>query len=89
MILKIPSIVVCDSNDENKFPHKLTLTNTQVSMVRKGFANDSSANIKLLKTQLHEIGQSGGGEFLGRLLEPLVKTGYSTIRINSSCINNR
>ena len=29
--------------------------------------------MKLLKTQLHEIGQSGG--FLGRLLGPLLKTG--------------
>ena len=42
------------------------LTNTQVSRLRKAFANSSSANIKLSKTQLHKIGQSGG--FLGRLL---------------------
>ena len=42
------------------------LTNTQVSRLRKAFANSSSANIKLSKTQLHKIGKSGG--FLGRLL---------------------
>ena len=29
--LKISSNVVGDSNDENNFPHKLLLTNTQVS----------------------------------------------------------
>ena len=46
-------------------------TNTQVSRLRKAFANSSSANIKLWKTQLHRIGQSRG--FLG-LLRPLLKT---------------
>ena len=49
------------------------LTNTQVSRLRKAFANSSSANIKLSKTQLHKIGQSGG--FLGRIFGPLLKTG--------------
>ena len=39
--------VVNDSNDENNFPHKLLLTNTQVSRLRKAFENNSSANIKL------------------------------------------
>ena len=53
------------------------LTNTQVSNLRKGLANTSSANIKLSKTQLHKIGQSGG--FLGRLLGPLLKTGLPLI----------
>ena len=69
--LKISSNVVGDSNDGNNFPHKLLLTNTQVSKLRKAFANNSSANIKLSKTQLHKIGQSRG--FLGRLLGPLLK----------------
>ena len=36
-----------DSNDENNVPHELLLTNTQVSKLRKVFANNSSANIKL------------------------------------------
>ena len=75
--LKISSNVVSDSNDENNFPHKLLLTNTQVLKLHKAFANGSSTNIKLSKTQLHKIGQSGG--FLGRLLGPLVKTGLSLI----------
>ena len=58
--------MVFDSNDENNFLHKLLLTSTQVSKFRKAFANGSSANIKLSRTQLHKIGQSG--EFLGRFL---------------------
>ena len=45
---------------------------------RKASANNSSANIELSKTQLHKIGQSGG--FLGRLLGPLLKTGFPLIR---------
>ena len=60
--LKISSNVVGDSNDENNFPHKLLLTNTQVSKLHKAFSNGSSADIKLSITQLHKIGQSG--EFL-------------------------
>ena len=75
--LKISSNVVTDSNDENNFPHKLLLTNTQVSKIRKAFANGSLANIKLSKTQLHKIGQSG--RFLGKLLIPLLKTGLPLI----------
>ena len=54
--LKISSNVVGDSNDKNNFPHKLLLTNTQVSELRKAFANNFSANIKLSKTQLHKMG---------------------------------
>ena len=75
--LKISTNVVGDSNDENNFPHKLLLNNTQVSRLHKAFANSSSANIKLSKTQLRKIGQSGG--FLGRLLGPLLKIGLSLI----------
>ena len=61
------------SNDENNFLHKLLLTNTQVSKLCKAFANSSSANVKLSKSRLHRIGQSGG--FLGSLLGPSLKTG--------------
>ena len=49
----------------------------QFSKLRKLFENGSSANIKLSKTQLHKILQSGG--FLGRILEPLLKTGLTLI----------
>ena len=70
--LKISSNIVGDSNDGNNFPHKLLLINTQFSRLRKAFANNSSSNIKLSKTQLNKTEQSG--EFLSRLLGPLLKT---------------
>ena len=47
--LKISSSVVGDYNDENNFRHKLLLTKTQVSKLRKAFANNSSANINYQK----------------------------------------
>ena len=70
--MKISLNVLGDSNDETNFPRKLLLTNTQVLKLRKAFANNSSANIKLSKTQLLKIVQSG--RFLGGLLGPLLKT---------------
>ena len=69
--MKISSNVVGKSNDENNFPHKLLLTNTQVSKVLKAFENGSTANIKLSKTPCKKLEQLEG--FLGRLLEPFVK----------------
>ena len=53
------------------------MTNTQVSHLRKAFANNSSVDIKFSKTQLSKMIQSGG--FLGRLLGPLLKTGLPLI----------
>ena len=73
VILKISLNVVGDANNENNFPIKLLLTNTQVSRFCEVFTNGLSANIKSSKTQLHKIGQSGG--FLRRLLGVLIKTG--------------
>ena len=80
------SSVVGDFNVENNFLHKLllltntqlVLTNTQVSKLHKAFANGSSANIKLSKTQLHKIGQSGC--ILCRLLGLLLKTGLPLMK---------
>ena len=63
---------------ETNFPHKLLLTNRQVSNLRKAFSNRLSANIKLSKTQLSKMIQLGG--FLGRLLGPLLKIGLSLIK---------
>ena len=42
-------------DDETSFPHKLLLTNKQVANPRKAFANKSSADTKLSKTQLSGI----------------------------------
>ena len=47
-------------DNEANFPHKLILTNRQVSNLRKAFANNSSTDIKLSKTQLSKMIQSGG-----------------------------
>ena len=44
--LNLPSNVIHDSNDENNFPHKLLLTNTPVSKIRKAFGNGSTTNKK-------------------------------------------
>ena len=51
--------MIGNSHDEYNFSHKLLITNTQVSRIRKAFVNNSPANIKLSKTKLHKIGQSG------------------------------
>ena len=65
-------------DNETNFPHKLLLTNRQVANLRKAFANYLSTDIKLSKTQLSKMIQSGG--FLGRLLGPLLKTGLPLIK---------
>ena len=75
---KFSSYVVGDSNDKNNFPYKLLLTNTQVSRLRKAFANGSSTNTNISKTQLHKISQSEG--FLGRLLVSSLKTGLPLLK---------
>ena len=74
VVLRLSSNMIGDN--ETNFPHKLLLTNRQVSNLRKAFANNSSADIKVSKTQLSKMIQSG---FLGRLLRPLLKTGLPLI----------
>ena len=65
-------------DNETNFPNKLLLTNRQISNLRKAFANYLSTDIKLPKTQLSKMIQTGG--FLGRLLDPLLKTGLPLIQ---------
>ena len=65
-------------NDETNFPRKLLLTNRQIANLRKPFADKSSNDIKLSKTQISKMIQSGG--FLVRLLGPLLKTGLPLIK---------
>ena len=60
------------------FPNKLLLTNRQVSNLRKAFANYLSTDIKLSKTQISKMIQSGG--FLGRLVGPLLKARLPLIK---------
>ena len=78
VVLRLSSNMIGNSDDETNFPHKLLLTNRQVANLRKAFANKSSTDIKLSKTQLSKMIQSGG--FLGRLLGPLLKTGLPLIK---------
>ena len=65
-------------DSETNFPHQLLLINRQDSNIRKAFANNSSIDIKLSKTQLSKMIQSGG--ILGRLLGPLLKTGLPQVK---------
>ena len=44
-----------NSNDEANFPHELLLTNRQAANLCKAFANNSSIDIKLSKTQLSNM----------------------------------
>ena len=71
LILKLSLNMVSDN--EINFPHKLLLANKRVANIRKAFANNLATNIRLSKTQLSKMIQSG--EFLGRILDPLLKTG--------------
>ena len=64
--------MIGNSDDETNFPHKLFITDRQVTNLCKAFASHTSADIKLSKTQLSKMIQLGG--FLGRLLGPLLKT---------------
>ena len=74
-VLRLSSNMIGDN--ETNFPHKLLLTIRQVSNLCKAFANHLSTYIKLSKTRLSKMIQSGG--FLGRLLGPLLKTGLPLI----------
>ena len=57
VVLRLTSNMI--GENETNFPHKL-LTNRQVSNLRKAFANHLSTDIKLSKTQLSKMIQSGG-----------------------------
>ena len=76
IVLRLSWNVIGDN--QANFPHKLLLTNRQVTNLSKAFANNSSTDIKLPKTQLSKTMQVGG--FLGRLLDPLLKTGLSIMK---------
>ena len=76
--LRLSSNIIGNSNDNINFPHELLLTNRQVANLCKASANNSSTDIKLSKTQLSKMIQSGG--LLGRLLGPLLKTGLPLMK---------
>ena len=76
VVLRLPSNITGD--DETNFLHKFLLTNRQLSNLRKAFANKSSTDIKVSKTQISKMIQSG--DSLGKLLGPLLKTGLPLIK---------
>ena len=48
--LNISSNLIRNSSNETNFPHKLLLTDTQVSKICKAFADSSSTYVKFSKT---------------------------------------
>ena len=78
VVLRLSANMIGNSDNETDFPHKLLLTNRQVTNLRKALANYLSTDIKLSKTQLSKMIQSGG--FLGRFLSPLLKTELSLMK---------
>ena len=59
-------------------PHELLLTTRQSTKLRNAIENNMATNIKLSKAQISKIIQSGG--FLGKLLDPLLKTGLPLLK---------
>ena len=57
VILRLLSNMTGNSEDETIFPHKLLVykTNRQVASLRKAFANHTSTDIKLSKTQMSNL----------------------------------
>ena len=78
VVLRLSPNMVDNFDDETNSSHKLLLTNRQVANIRKAFANYSSTNIKLSKTQLSKTIQSWG--LLGKLLGSLLKTGLPLMK---------
>ena len=70
--------LIGNSDDKTNFPHKLLLTNRQVTNLCKDFANRTSTEIKLSKTHLSRMMQLG--QFLGRLLGALIKKGLPLMK---------
>ena len=78
VVLRISSNMAGNSNDNTNFPNELLLTNRQVANIRQNFTKNTLTGIKLSKTQLSKMMQSGG--FLSKLLGPLLKTGLPLIK---------
>ena len=62
----------------NNLPHELLLTTRQKPKIINAFNNNTPTDIKLSKAQINRIIQSG--DFLGKLLGPLLKIGLRLIK---------
>ena len=70
--------MIGNSDDKINFQHELSLTNRQAANLREAFANNSSSDIKVSKSQLSNTLQSEG--FLGRRIDPLLKPGLPLMK---------
>ena len=61
--------------NENKLPHEFLLTTRQKANLRNVFNNNMSIGLKVSKTEISKIIQSGGflGSLLSKLAGPLMK----------------
>ena len=62
----------------NNLLHELLLTTRQATKLRNAIENNMSTDIKLTKAQITKIIQSVG--FLGKILGPLLKTGFPLLK---------
>ena len=76
--MKLSTNMIGNPDDVTRSPQKLLLTNRQLANIRRVFVNNSSTDIKLSKTHLSKMIQSGG--CLGRLLGPLFKKGLPLMK---------
>ena len=70
--------MIGNSDDETNFSHKLFLTNRHVGNFCRAFAKHTSTDIKLSKTQLSKMIQSGG--IISRHLDPFLRTGLPLMK---------
>ena len=76
VILRLPSNMVGNSNNETNFPLKLLVINRKILSRRKAFNNLTSADIKLSQAQLTKMQKGGFSGFL----TPLLKSGLPLLK---------
>ena len=78
-------------SDRKNLPHDLLLTIRQKTKLRNVFENNMSTDIKLSKSQISKIIQSGGflGSFLSKLAGTFESSGSFDKTYFSSIKNNR
>ena len=69
--------------DGNNLTHDLLLKTRQKIKLRNAFNNNMSTDLKLSRTQISKIIQSGGflGSLLSKLADPLMKVGIPLAKI--------
>ena len=72
--------------NENNLPHELSSTRRQKTKLKNALENNVSTNIKLSKTQIAKIIQSGGfsGSLISKLAGPLAKNILAPLGITAA-----